>query len=78
MQQTQGQCSSCHGTGNQIDPKNRCKKCSGRKVFRQNKIFDVNISHGSQNGEIIKFLGEGNQTVTSNLFYFDLLLIYFV
>jgi len=62
IQQTQAQCSSCHGTGNHIDHKNKCKKCHGNKILKEKKVFDVNITHGTQNGETIKYIGEGNQS----------------
>ncbi|CAF0881335.1 unnamed protein product [Adineta steineri] len=61
IQQIQSQCSLCNGNGNIIDEKNRCKTCFGKRVCREEKLFDVNIVHGSQNGEIIKFIGEANQ-----------------
>ncbi len=64
IQQIQGKCSSCRGQGNKINNHNRCKNCHGNKLFNQKKRFDVNIVHGSQNGELIKFIGEGNQIVT--------------
>jgi DnaJ family protein A protein 2 len=64
IQQTQRECSSCNGTGNMIDKNNRCKNCYGKKILRKNKRLDVNIAHGSQNGETIKFIGEANQIVT--------------
>ena len=72
IQQTQSPCSTCHGSGNEVDPKNRCKKCSSQKFFREKKVLDVNIAHGSQNGEAIKFIGEGNQFVSSRLLVFVL------
>jgi DnaJ-class molecular chaperone len=66
IQQTQSPCSSCQGQGNSFDKSNRCQKCNGNKIFKENKKFDVNILHGSQNGETIPFLGEANQIVKSN------------
>ncbi len=64
IQQSQRVCSLCHGQGNMIDKNNRCKNCHGNKLFNQKKRLDVNIVHGSQNGETIKFIEEGNQIVT--------------
>merc|ERR1711988_1852775 len=32
MQQIQSMCGECQGTGERIDPKLRCKKCSGQKI----------------------------------------------
>jgi len=65
IQQTRTHCSLCNGNGNMIDDKNRCKTCLGKKVFRKEKILDVNIAPGSQNGETIKFIDEANQIVSS-------------
>jgi DnaJ family protein A protein 2 len=63
IQQSQRQCSLCNGSGNLIDKNNRCKKCYGNKIFHEKKRLDVNIAHGSQNGETVKFFGEANQIV---------------
>ncbi len=64
IQQMQGKCSKCGGQGNMINNHNRCKNCRGNKLSNQKKKLIVNIVHGSQDGEMIKFLGEGNQIVT--------------
>jgi DnaJ-class molecular chaperone len=64
LQQSQGKCSSCNGQGNMIGNHNRCRNCHGNKLFNQKKKLVVNIVHGSQNGEMIKFIGEANQIVT--------------
>merc|ERR1719174_2410431 len=37
MQQIQSMCGECHGEGERVDPKLRCKKCNGRKVNRERK-----------------------------------------
>ena len=70
-------CSSCHGTGNQINAKHRCKKCSGKKLYKEKKVLNVNVIHGSYNGETIKFIGEANQSVNifNNLLFFRFLFI---
>ncbi len=78
IQQTRTHCSLCNGSGNMIDDKNRCKTCFGNKVFQEEKILDVNIAPGSQNGETIKFIGEANQIVSLEkesfriIYYFSL------
>ena len=64
IQQTQRECSLCHGQGNIIENNKRCHKCFGKKVFRERKRLDVHIVHGSEHGETIKFIGEANQIVT--------------
>merc|ERR1719317_1702609 len=44
MQQIQSMCGECHGEGERVDPKLRCKKCNGRKVNRERKILEVRLS----------------------------------
>lgn len=61
MQQIQSMCSECHGEGETVDPKLKCKKCSGKKVNRERKILEVNIDKGMVDGQKITFSEEGDQ-----------------
>ncbi len=61
MQQIQSVCHECQGQGERIDPKHRCKKCSGRKVTRERKILEVSVDKGMEDGQKITFSGEGDQ-----------------
>merc|ERR1719282_226206 len=61
MQQIQSMCGECQGTGERIDPKLRCKKCSGKKVNRERKILEVVVDKGMADGQKITFSGEGDQ-----------------
>lgn len=61
MQQIQSPCGECHGQGERIDPKLRCKKCNGRKVTRERKILEVSVDKGMEDGQKITFSGEGDQ-----------------
>lgn len=61
MQQIQSMCTGCQGQGERIDPKLRCKKCSGKKVNRERKILEVQIDKGMEDGQKITFAGEGDQ-----------------
>ena len=61
MQQIQSTCSECHGKGERIDPKLRCKKCNGRKVNRERKILEVQVDKGMADGQKITFTSEGDQ-----------------
>lgn len=73
LQQSQRKCSKCNGQGNLISNHNRCKICRGNKIFNQKKRLVVNIVPGSEDGEFIKFLGEGSQIVrfnNENTFFF--------
>lgn len=46
VQQIQTMCSECHGEGERINPKDRCKQCNGSKVVREKKILEVHIKKG--------------------------------
>merc|ERR1719147_604904 len=61
MQQIQSMCGECHGEGERIDPKLRCKKCNGKKVNRERKILEVQVDKGMEDGQKITFGGEGDQ-----------------
>merc|ERR1719460_1491296 len=61
MQQIQSMCGECHGEGERVDPKLRCKKCNGRKVTRERKILEVSVDKGMEDGQKITFSGEGDQ-----------------
>ena len=64
IQQMQGRCSSCRGEGRTIDRDKLCKKCHGQKVMETRKKLEITVAHGSANGEVIRFIGEGNQIVS--------------
>merc|ERR1719319_821049 len=61
MQQIQSMCGECHGEGERVDPKLRCKKCNGRKVNRERKILEVQVDKGMADGQKITFTSEGDQ-----------------
>jgi len=61
MQQIQSMCGECHGEGERVDPKLRCKKCNGRKVNRERKILEVSVDKGMEDGQKVTFSGEGDQ-----------------
>merc|ERR1712198_308106 len=61
MQQIQSMCGECHGEGERVDPKLRCKKCNGRKVNRERKILEVEVNKGMEDGQKITFSSEGDQ-----------------
>lgn len=63
VQQMQTSCRSCRGKGHVINPKDRCKKCEGKKVVREKKILEVNVDKGMRDGQQIRFHGEGDQDV---------------
>lgn len=61
VQQIQRTCSDCNGEGEVIDPKNRCKKCLGKKVCDETKILEVQVDKGMKDSQKITFHNEGDQ-----------------
>ncbi|MGH0189664.1 UNVERIFIED_CONTAM: hypothetical protein FKN15_037532 [Acipenser sinensis] len=61
VQQIQSICTGCHGQGQRINPKDKCKTCNARKIVREKKILEVNIDKGMKDGQKITFAGEGDQ-----------------
>ncbi|BEI89519.1 uncharacterized protein CcaverHIS019_0208810 [Cutaneotrichosporon cavernicola] len=61
MQQVQQPCNECEGTGEIMDPKDRCKICHGKKVNSERKVLEVHIDKGMKSGQQIKFAGESDQ-----------------
>ena len=61
MQQIQQPCNECDGTGEIMDPKNRCKTCNGKKTISERKVLEVHIDKGMKSGQQIKFAGESDQ-----------------
>lgn len=61
IQRFQTECDVCHGTGDIIDPKDRCKVCQGKKVANERKILEVHVDPGMKDGQKIVFKGEADQ-----------------
>jgi len=61
VQQTQRVCPDCHGEGEIIDAKHRCKRCKGKKVVEESKILEVQVEKGMRDEERVFFRGEGDQ-----------------
>ncbi len=61
IQQIQQPCNDCDGSGQVIDPKNRCKTCLGKKVNSEKKFLEVHIDKGMKGGQTINFPGESDQ-----------------
>lgn len=52
-----GTCDACHGSGEMIDAKDKCKKCQGKKVTSEKKQITVHVEPGMEEGERIVFQG---------------------
>jgi len=61
VQQVAEPCGQCNGNGVTIRAKDRCKKCSGKKIIDDTKEVDLFIDKGMQHGQKIVFSGEGDQ-----------------
>lgn len=61
VQQMQQTCPDCQGAGEQIDAKDRCKSCNGKKVTQERKVLEVRIDKGMEDGQQITFKEEADQ-----------------
>ncbi|KAK9883527.1 hypothetical protein WA026_001702 [Henosepilachna vigintioctopunctata] len=61
IRQTQKFCRECDGSGVQIDPKDICKKCNGKKLIESAKTFNVRVEKGMFDSQKIIIKGEGNE-----------------
>ncbi|CAA7270157.1 unnamed protein product [Cyclocybe aegerita] len=62
IQQIQSPCDECTGTGEIINPKDRCTNCKGKKVLPEKKYLEVHIDKGMKGGQTIQFRGESDQS----------------
>lgn len=51
----------CARAGEIIREKDRCKKCSGKKVVNESKTLEVHVDKGMRDGQRITFTNEGDQ-----------------
>lgn len=58
MMQVQAECDTCHGEGQII--KNKCAKCNGEGVVRDEEIITINIPAGVAAGMQLTMQGKGN------------------
>jgi len=61
VQQMQSVCMECHGEGQVIRDKDRCKTCHAKKVIQERKVLEVHIDKGMKGGQRITFSGEADQ-----------------
>lgn len=62
IQQIQSGCDECSGSGETINPKDRCGVCKGKKVVPDKKVLEVHIDKGMKGGQTITFRGESDQS----------------
>jgi DnaJ family protein A protein 2 len=61
VQQMQAHCTDCGGKGEVIDKKDRCGGCNGKKTLDEEKVIEVHVDKGMNEGQRITFSGEGDQ-----------------
>jgi DnaJ family protein A protein 2 len=54
VQQLQQTCPECAGSGEMIDPKDRCNKCNGQKLVAESKVLEIFVEKGSKWGDRIQ------------------------
>ncbi|EEH35584.2 chaperone protein dnaJ 3 [Paracoccidioides lutzii Pb01] len=59
--QTMAECKVCEGSGSFFQPKDKCKKCKGKKVTEERKLLEIYIPRGAKQGDKITLEGEGDQ-----------------
>merc|ERR1712230_233784 len=55
------ECGACEGTGEVWNPKDKCKKCKGKKVTEERKQLELYIPRGAKEGDQIRLEGEADQ-----------------
>ncbi|XP_037077676.1 dnaJ homolog subfamily A member 2-like [Pollicipes pollicipes] len=61
VQQKQTMCPDCHGEGELMSERDRCRTCAGQKTTSEVKILEVHVDKGMRDSQKITFRGEGNQ-----------------
>lgn len=62
VQQSQQSCPDCRGQGTSLKQGGACKVCFGKKIEQSQKQFNVEVPPGTQEGQEITFIGEGNES----------------
>ncbi|CCE86824.1 Piso0_005338 [Millerozyma farinosa CBS 7064] len=54
-------CETCHGVGSIYRSKDKCKKCSGKRVVEDTKILEFEIPKGGKSGESVVLSNESDE-----------------
>ena len=54
-------CNVCEGTGQLFNPKDKCKKCKGKRITEENKQLEIYIPRGAKEGDKVVLEGEADQ-----------------
>jgi len=55
------ECGACEGTGQVFNPKDKCKKCKGKRTTEERKQLEIYIPRGAKEGDTIRLEGEADQ-----------------
>jgi len=58
VQQMQGRCGECAGTGNATPHSDRCEACGGKQLRPDKKTFEVHVDRGMRSGSKVVLRGE--------------------
>ncbi|KAJ5165991.1 hypothetical protein N7492_006287 [Penicillium capsulatum] len=61
IQQSTVPCNVCNGEGSFFSPKDKCKRCKGKKTTEEKKMLEIHIAPGSRKLEKIVLKGEADQ-----------------
>lgn len=62
IQQMQGRCSNCQGSGKAAPEGDICPECTGDGLVKERKEFEVTIEKGMKDGQKIVFQGDAGYT----------------
>ncbi|KAK5076612.1 DnaJ-like protein xdj1 [Lithohypha guttulata] len=54
-------CKACEGSGKVVNPKDKCKKCKGKRTTEEKKQLELYIPRGAKEGDKIVLEGEADQ-----------------
>lgn len=61
LTQSTATCTTCNGEGSFFSPKDKCKKCKGKKTTESKKMLEIWIPRGAREGDKIVLEGEADQ-----------------
>eukprot|EP01133_Synstelium_polycarpum_P013447 gene13447-15849_t len=61
VQQSQGICPDCKGSGDSIPEADKCGTCRGKKIVPSKKIVQVQVEKGTKDGQKMVISGEGSE-----------------
>lgn len=61
IQQSQVACPECHGTGETVSDRDRCRECDGHKVVKERKTIEIVVEPGMRENQKIVFAGHSDE-----------------